>query len=193
MHEDHVESAHPVYVLEQSPTHIATFERSRTAAMHSTRPKGGPRGRNLLPGTPHTGFTESVWTGHGVVRVHVPGQPWSTWRWIGPDRSWSPHWYVNLEEPWLRTAAGFDTEDWILDVVVDDELGWRYKDEDELAWAEASGRFDGGMVERIWSAARESIAALEASEFPFDADWDRWLPPLGLPVPSLRPGWDAAR
>lgn len=193
MHEAHVESAHPVYLLADDDDVIATFEPGGTEAMHSTRTKGGPRGRNLVPGTPHTGFAPGIWTGPGVVRLHRPGQEWSTWRWIDARREWSDTWYVNLEEHWLRTPTGFDTEDWILDVLVADDLSWRYKDEDELAWAEASGRFDGPQVERIWAASRAAIATLEARAWPFDADWSRWLPPEALPVPHLQAGWDAPR
>ena len=193
MHEGHVESAHPVYLLADTAETITTFEPGGSIAMHSSRPKGGPRGRNLLPGTPHTGFEPGTWTGEGVLRVHRSGQPWSTWRWLSAGRTWSEYWYVNLEEPWLRTQSGFDTEDWILDVLIAGDLSWRYKDEDELAWATASGRFDEGMIERIWSAAHESIAVLEAREWPFGADWDAWLPPERRSVPALQSGWDAAR
>ena len=192
MHEAHAESAHPVYLLVDEPDVIAAFEPGNAVAMHSTRPKGGPRGRNLEPGSPHTGFAEGVWTGDGVLRVHRPGQPWSTWRWLDDDRAWSRQWYVNLEEPWARSSAGFDTEDWILDVVVGPE-GWRYKDEDELEWAGASGRFSPAQVERIRRAGTDATAVVEARGWPFDADWDRWLPPAGLPVPALQPGWDSPR
>jgi hypothetical protein len=194
MHEAHVESAHPVYVLQDSAEVIALFEPGGAMAMHSTRPKGGPRGRNLEPGTPHTGFVEGVWSGEGVLRVHRPGQPWSTWRWLSSRRRWSSNWYVNLEEPWLPTEDGFDTEDWILDVVVaDDGASWRYKDEDELVWAEQSGRFSVDEVRSIRQAGRDAVAVIEARGWPFDADWDAWLPPEGLPVPVLMPGWDSAR
>jgi hypothetical protein len=192
MHEAHAESAHPVYLLEDSPEVIATFEPGNAVGMHSTRPKGGPRGRNLEPGSPHTGFAAGIWTGDGVLRVHRPGQQWSTWRWLSSHRTWSSQWYVNLEEPWLRSASGFDTEDWILDVVVGDE-GWRYKDEDELDWAVASGRFSSKEVERIRQAGTDAVAVVEARAWPFDADWNEWLPPEGLPVPLLQSGWDSPR
>ena len=196
MHEANAESAHPVYLLDDTPEAIATFEPGDTVGMHSTRPKGGPRGRNLEPGTPHTGFTEGIWTGDGVLRVHSPGQPWSTWRWLASDGTWSDTWYVNLEEPWLRTATGFDTEDWILDVVAvidGDGARWEYKDEDEVEWAARAGRFSAAEIERIRRAGAEAVAVLESRGWPFDADWAQWRPPIGLPVPSLRAGWDSAR
>jgi predicted RNA-binding protein associated with RNAse of E/G family len=50
-------------------------------------------------------------------------------------------WYINLAAPWRRTGIGFDTLDQILDVgVADDPSSWRWKDEDELAWAVQTGR-----------------------------------------------------
>ncbi len=192
MHEAHVESAHPVYLLEDSDECTATFEPGNAVGMHSTRPKGGPRGRNLEPGTPHTGFAEGIWTGDGVVRVHRPGQEWSTWRWLSHDRIWSSQWYVNLEEPWVRSRSGFDTEDWILDVVVGDD-GWRYKDEDELEWALSSGRFDARQIERIRRAGLHAVEMIDSRAWPFDADWSRWVPEAGLSVPALQPGWDDPR
>ena len=193
MHEAHAESAHPVYLLEHSDDVIATFEPGSAVGMHSTRRKGGPRGRNLEPGSPHTGFAEGIWTGDGVLRVHRPGQEWSIWRWLGHDRSWSTRWYVNLEEPWLASPGGFDTEDWILDVVVEDGTRWSFKDADELDWALRSGRFSADEVARIRRAGDRAVAVVEAGDWPFNADWDRWLPPEGLDVPVLQPGWDAPR
>jgi len=194
MHEAHVESAHPVFIIESTDEFVATFEPGNARGMHSTRPKGGPRGRNLEPGTPHTGFAEGIWTGDGVLRVHRFGEEWSTWRWLAHDRTWSDRWYVNLEEPWVRTAAGFDTEDWILDVVVaDNGASWSYKDADELVWAEHSGRFSPDQVARIRRAGERAAAAVESGVWPFDADWDRWLPPDGVGVPILQAGWDSPR
>ena len=50
------------------------------------------------------------------------------------------------ESPWRRSAAGYDTSDWALDVVADGVPGtddWRvgFKDEDELYWYVAQGAF----------------------------------------------------
>ena len=42
-------------------------------------------------------------------------------------------WYVNLQEPFGRTAEGVDTADQLLDLVRTRDGDWRWKDEDELA------------------------------------------------------------
>ena len=46
---------------------------------------------------------------------------------------WTPAWeflgwYVNLEEPFRRTPLGFDVRDLQLDILVDPERKWRWKD-----------------------------------------------------------------
>lgn len=193
MHEDHAESVHPVLVVEDSADAIVLYEAGGTVGMHSGREKGGPRGRNLLPGAAAADYLPGTWTGDGVLRVHVPGQPWSVWRWLDAAGRWSDRWYVNLEEPWLRTARGFDTEDWILDLVLDSSLAWVYKDEDELEWARSAGRFDSAAIDRVRDAAAAAITVIEAGGFPFAADWNRWLPDPAWSIPSLTAGWDDPR
>lgn len=95
----------------------------------------------------------------------------------------------NLEDPWRRTPIGFDSGDWILDVVARDDGSWRYKDEDELAWAESSGVVSAEWSDRVRKAGAAAVADIEAQEWPFDADWDRWLPSLVAEVPELPSNW----
>lgn len=191
MFEAQPESAHPTVVVHDSDGVIVTFEAGGSVAMHSQRAKGGPRGRNLLAGSAPSGFSPMQWSGDGVVRVHREGDPWSVWRWLSPLGEWSAHFYVNLEQPWVRTSTGFDTEDWILDLVVDETLAWRFKDEDELDWAQQTGRYDANRIAEVRAAAQDAIATIEAAGWPFDADWNRWLPDQSVAVPTLRDGWES--
>jgi hypothetical protein len=39
---------------------------------------------------------------------------------------------VNLQEPFRRSQFGFETMDLALDVIVEADRSWRWKDEDEL-------------------------------------------------------------
>jgi predicted RNA-binding protein associated with RNAse of E/G family len=129
------------------------------------------------------------WLGLGVLRVHRFGQPWSVWRWLDADRTWSEDFYVNLEDPWRRTPIGFDSGDWILDIVARDDSSWRYKDEDELAWVESTGAVSAEWAERARAAATAAIADIDARAWPFSADWDEWLPPSGAELPTLPGEW----
>lgn len=51
--------------------------------------------------------------------------------WFPPDWRFGG-WYINLQEPIRPTRLGFDSMDHILDVVIEPDLSWRWKDEDEL-------------------------------------------------------------
>ena len=75
---------------------------------------------------PHT------WGVHHVVWLVEPGRAHSFA--VFRDESWRlVCWYVNLQAPLTITPLGFDTTDWALDVWVDPDGSWHWKDEDDFA------------------------------------------------------------
>jgi hypothetical protein len=184
-----ISSAYEHYVVEDSGRCIALWQPAETVGRVATGERGGPRGRNMVPGGWDGGYQPHTWTGDGVLRVHVPGQPWSTWRWLGPT-GWTAHSYVNLESPWVRTPLGFDTADWILDVIADADGSHTLKDEDEFFWAIETGKFGAERAVAVERACQEAIAAVTAHAFPFAADWDEWMPLPSTPL-ALAVGWES--
>ena len=167
---------------------VALFQPGGTRWQHADGTKGGPRGRNLLPQEPPWRWRELEWTGEGVVRVHHFGEPWSVWRWVSADGNWLPQQYVNLEDPWRPTPLGFDSGDWILDLVVDALGQWQYKDADELEWAERSGLVTPDWAARTREAGAKAVERIEAGGF--GIDWDAIRPNIGWVLPTLPAGWD---
>ncbi len=100
-------------------------------------------------------------------------------------------WYVNLQEPLRRTRLGFETLDQELDLVVEPDGSWRWKDEDHLREAEALGLFSPALCRSIRAEAERVIAKIEARAAPFDGRWREWRPPAEWTMPALPPGWDA--
>ncbi|WP_203135243.1 DUF402 domain-containing protein [Microbacterium sp. JZ31] len=153
----------------------------------------GPNGRLILPEHWDGSYVDDTWSGAPVVRVHQKGSPWSVWRWHD-GTAWMPHWYMNLELPWARTATGFDTQDWTLDVIAgtDRDGTWsvRYKDEDELAYYAGTGHWPESMRAIIERAGKEASSVALARTFPFDVDWSQWIPDAAWPVPELPAKWD---
>jgi predicted RNA-binding protein associated with RNAse of E/G family len=68
--------------------------------------------------------------GDGVLIVGRPGRAHAIWLFRSEARF--AGWYVNLEDPWRPWRLGFDTEDHTIDLWVDRDGAWRWKDEDEL-------------------------------------------------------------
>ena len=183
----------PAIVVEDSEETIALFQPTGSTFKDRAGERGGPRGRNHLPGSWDGTYSDNTWTGPGCLRVHVPGTAISILRWWHPDleryEGWG--WYVNLELPWQRTPIGFDSRDLLLDIVIEEDLtSWRWKDEDELAWAIEEHLMDDATAALTRAAGHEALAMLEQRAFPFNADWDRWRPEPNWPLPAVPDGWD---
>ena len=88
------------------------------------------------------------------------GDSHSTYEFLG--------WYVNLEEPWRETPLGFDSTDHLLDVVVDPDRSWRWKDEDHLAQAVEVGLFSQKRADEFRSEGERVIKRIEAWSAPFE-------------------------
>jgi hypothetical protein len=106
-----------------------------------------------------------------------------------PD--WSPvRWYVNLEDPLRRSGIGFDTLDRKLDVILELDGSWRWKDEDEFAETIRVGLLDAAAEPMLRTAAEDAVRRITAREPPFDRDWTTWRPDPSWPLPELPEGWD---
>ena len=99
-------------------------------------------------------------------------------------------WYVNLEEPWRESPFGFDTTDHLLDVWIEPDRSWRWKDEDELAEAVEIGLFTPAKADAIRAEGERAIERIEAWSTPFDEGWETWRPDPDWPLLELPNDWD---
>jgi hypothetical protein len=92
---------------------------------------------------------------------------------------WS--WYVNLQTPVIVNGRFVDTTDCALDVTVQPDGEWAWKDEDELLEAVELGIWTEAEAAEIRAEGERVIAAA-----PWPTGWEDWRPPpewgpLGLP------------
>ncbi|MGO1053200.1 DUF402 domain-containing protein [Crossiella sp. CA198] len=126
----------------------------------------------------------SSWHGHSNLRL-VDEHEWSSvWWFFNPDGSFR-HWYVNLELPMGRGEGYVDRVDGVLDVVVEPDLTWCWKDEDEAAEAVDAGLFTVAQMGRLRAEGERMIALAEQGAFPFDGSWCDFTPEAGWPAPML--------
>jgi hypothetical protein len=122
------------------------------------------------------------WMGDGVLIVGRPGRAHSIWLfWEGQRFA---GWYVNLEAPWRPFRLGFDTEDHTLDVWIESDGSWQWKDEHELAVTVEVGFFSPEQAAAIRAEGERVVA-----EWPLPTGWEDWKPGPSWPVPSLPDGW----
>ena len=124
---------------------------------------------------------DHVWQVHHVLWLlrlgvaHALGLFWNAdWEFRG--------WYVNLQAPTQLDGERFDTTDLALDVSVDPDGSWRWKDEDDFAEAQELGILDAPAAAEVRAEGERVIAAK-----PWPTGWEDWRPPPEwgpLPLPG---------
>jgi predicted RNA-binding protein associated with RNAse of E/G family len=125
---------------------------------------------------------ESVWRNDAlrITRFGDAHSLWLFWR----DGVFTG-WYVNLQDPLRPTSLGWDTRDHTLDITVEPDGTWSWKDEDHLAAAVARGRFSEEEARAIRAEGERVIA-----ERPWPTGWEEWRPDPSWVRPQLPDGWD---
>jgi hypothetical protein len=102
------------------------------------------------------------------------------------DEGWRLQgWYVNLQAPLRQTPLGFDTTDWALDVVVEPDGTWRWKDEDDFAEAQRLGVLTVEAAAVVRAEGERVIASR-----PWPTGWEDWRPDPDWEPLSLPNGWE---
>lgn len=130
----------------------------------------------------HVWDVSSLW----ILRPGAWHATWVGWMPTGEHLGW----YVNLQRPVRRASLGIEAMDLMLDVVVDPDGAWRWKDEVEFEEILRRGIFDGETGQRVRDEAHRVIRQIEASDGPFGDRWIDWMPDPSWGLPVLRPGWD---
>ncbi|MEQ7129285.1 DUF402 domain-containing protein [Actinopolymorpha sp. B11F2] len=93
-------------------------------------------------------------------------------------------WYVDFVRPYRRTPIGIDTFDLLLDLVIDLDLSFRWKDEEEYNQARRLGVITDTDHRRVEQAREQVIALLKERAGPFEDRWLGWQrdPSWALPI-----------
>jgi uncharacterized protein len=177
-------SAKPVTVVEHREDRVVLWLAPKTSTM-------APPGFHVsIPELAAGSWAHSDWRWFGGrLMIWQPGDSHSVYV------SWSDKgeflgWYVNLEDPWREAPLGFDSTDHLLDIWVDPDRSWRWKDEDHLAEAVEVGLFSAEQAEEFRAEGERAIERVEAWISPFDEGWEDWRPNPTWPLPSIPDGWD---
>lgn len=177
-------SALPTTVVEHTERRIVQWTAPGT-------PLKGPPGLRLLIPQLATGdwaYEDAQWFGGRLVIAELGAAHsiYAQWGKAGEFIGW----YVNLEEPWRESPFGFDTTDHLLDIWVEPDRSWRWKDEDHLAEAVDIGLFTAEQAEAIYAEGERVIERIEAWTSPFDESWEDWRPDSKWRLPTIPEGWE---
>jgi hypothetical protein len=114
---------------------------------------------------------DTTWRGGGVLRFEQAGERHSIEVYWMEDWSFRG-WYVNLQTPVVMNGRFVDTTDQALDIWVEPDGTWAWKDEDELEEAVALGIWTQEQAAEIRREGERVIAAR-----PWPTGWEDWRPP----------------
>ncbi len=176
-------------VVEDTPRRLVLFSAAGDGWTRPVRPDG----TSIRMREPNWILCEEVWTTE-ALRIVTRYSRHSVMLFWTPGFEELLQWYVNIEDPMVRTPIGFDYLDQLLDIRIASDLsGWSWKDEDEFEEAVDIGILTSEEAAAFRSEGESVIAALRARRPPFDEPWAQWRPDPNWPSPALLEGWNDVR
>lgn len=115
-----------------------------------------------------------VWRHHHVLSLTRRGDAHSLW--LMWSEEWSFRcWYVQLQDPMVETPTGLETMDHALDVSIERDGTWHWKDEEDFAEAQQLGVFTPSEAAAVRAEGERVIAAR-----PWPTGWEDWRPGIEL-------------
>ncbi|HEU0164300.1 MAG TPA: DUF402 domain-containing protein [Thermomicrobiales bacterium] len=182
----------PARVVEDEPSYVALYYGPGSPRVVHATVEGEPLPREIpflerekLIG----GLRRITWTDRHVLQIQAPDRMSAVLLW------WDENWqflgyYVNLQASLFRTTFGFDTADYLLDIVVSPDLAWEWKDEEEFALARLHDILAPELADAIRAEGERAIGDIEARRWPFDGSFESWRPDPSWSIPDLPQGWD---
>jgi hypothetical protein len=150
----------------------------------SMRPTTSLRRGNLVSFDDPWEHEPDIWRDNHALWLERVDEPYSlnlfwngAWEFLG--------WYVQLQNPLRRSQVGFDTIDHLIDVWIEPDGSWAWKDEDELERA-----VDLGLVRAEQAKAARATGERVLAERPWPTGWEDWRPDPHWRPPTLPDGWD---
>jgi hypothetical protein len=180
-------------VVRDDDTGVLAWTAHGSDAMRRTTLTGDPIRKMPMEQRKATTTMLSPTTWHGtevLTLTRTDGAAHSIWWFFGLDGEFLG-WYVNLETPARRWYGGLDLRDQALDIWVEPDRTWVWKDEDEFAertglpdyWTAAEAR-------EIRAEGESVIPLIEAGVYPFDGTFTTFRPDPAWKPATLPPFWD---
>lgn len=179
----------PSLVVEDTPRRTALYCCVGTQYMH--------RHRKRINGKIVYGFTgpfRGLWTAidwHtlNILMLFYPDKPYAIWvAWAYPSGTFR-HWYICLQSRFRRTAIGLDVQDHDLDLVVQPDGTWCWKDEADVRASVHHGCWTPTKANQVRLDGWEVVRLIESQSAPFNEGWQWWRPDPSWTLPVLPPNW----
>jgi protein associated with RNAse G/E len=131
-----------------------------------------------------------LWRTNRLLILLEPEKYYSTMYFWDDDSNEFLCYYINFQLPFQRSHCGIDTLDLDLDLIINPDFSFEWKDEDDYQKAIDNGVIIPEWTQEIEMAKEEVLDKLEKRQYPYDGSWLNWkIDPSWLP-PKLPVNWD---
>ncbi len=188
-------TSRPVTVVKDTPEYLALYThpnapfRSNTIRDRYSMPVSQRIDiymEMLEPGVEQ--LEERVSGDHHVLTITPPDSWHSVW--LFWTAAWKfETWYVNLQAPIRRMSRCILVRDYALDIAVESDMSWSWKDVDEFEELIDRGFFTESQISSIQTEADRMVHAIENRRAPFSDGWENWRPDANWPIPEVPEDW----
>jgi hypothetical protein len=182
-----IEMCWPCRVVQDSDAFVALF--IAAGSRYKANPKRTAAQKRADAG-PALTVSEFLWRAD-TLRLMIPGRPHSVWLFwtTNQDGRKLNKLFVNMEEPFRRTPLGFDTQDHTLDIVMQPDLSWTWRDEEELRNHIQEGFFTADLAQAARDEGLRVVDEIRRGAHPCTNGWADWAPEKGWSIPTVSANW----
>jgi protein associated with RNAse G/E len=130
------------------------------------------------------------WRTNRLLLLMEPKKYYSTiWFWNQVGNEFLCY-YMNFQLPFQRRHCGIDTLDLDLDLIINPDFSYEWKDVDDYQKAIESEIIFPEWIQGIEEAKQEIFDRLGKRQYPFDGAWMNWKPNPNWSPPKLPENWD---
>lgn len=131
-----------------------------------------------------------LWRTNRVLMVIEPNKFYSVRLYWQEESNTFLGYYINFQLAFKRSHCGIDILDLELDLMIDPDFSFEWKDLDDYKQGIETGIIAPGWVAEIEVAKTEVIDRLAKRQYPFDGSWLDWMPDPNWTPPKLPKNWD---
>jgi len=98
--------------------------------------------------------------------------------------------YINFQLPFQRSHCGVDTLDLDLDLIINPDFTYEWKDVDDYQKAIEHEIISPEWIQGVEEAKQVIFEKLEKRQYPYDGSWLNWMPDPNWRPPPLPENWD---
>ena len=182
----------PTILVRDGPAEtVLTLLPGTECIAEETYPKGKKNGQRRWYFVDHDWkLAKYTWNTNRLLLIFEPQKYYSIILFWNHKSNDFLYYYVNFQLPFKRNLSAVDTLDLDLDLIINPDLSYEWKDIEDYQNAIAHGLILPEWSRGIETATDEIMARLEMRQFPFDGSWLNWKPDPTWQPPTLPQNWD---